>query len=74
MAVERNCLDLWTKLEEEGMKLNQKLSRSSQLSAADAERLHKDARDFQGRLQAALAAAKVQKDSLTKWITENVPQ
>ena len=67
-------MELWMKLEEEGMKLTQKLGRSTALSEDDASRLYKDADDFKNRLAAALAAAKVQKDSLTKWITENIPE
>ena len=43
------------------------------LNEAEAEKLHKEAEDFSGRLAAALAGAKVQKETLMKWVTENMP-
>ena len=69
----RKSLEVWTKLEAEGMKLNNRLGRSNLLNEAEAEKLHKEAEDFSGRLAAALAGAKVQKETLMKWVTENMP-
>ena len=43
------------------------------LNEAEAEKLHKEAEDFSGRLAAALAGAKVQKETLMKWVTEYMP-
>ena len=62
----------WNKLEDEGLKLRSKLNDCAKKSESDGEKLNKEAEDFAGRLTAALAGAKIQKDNLAKWIAANL--
>lgn len=68
----RKALDVWLKLEGEGLKISEKLQRSSKLQADDAAKVFSEAKEYSTRLAAALAAAKVQKDSLVAWVSENL--
>ena len=64
-------MTVWGKLEDEGLKLVSKLTNSAKLSENEAEKLHANAEDFTGRLNAALAGAKIQKENMAKWISIN---
>lgn len=63
---------MWDRLEEEGLSIAMKLAEAAKQEQSVAALCFNEFEEFKGRLDAALAAAKVQKDSFSKWVTENL--